>query len=131
MTNTVGSLILQAIGSLERRRLADSQNDVARQAGIAHSTLSNIINGKKRATTETLRKLAPVLRIDLRELLDALAHDAQCDADAEASYDRRAELLLRSTPAEELERIIEQIRNEAPNDPALTRQLRTWLSRRR
>jgi transcriptional regulator with XRE-family HTH domain len=50
-----------SVSAIEERRGNQSQREIARDAGISQSFLSELESGRKRLTPRTARKLAPVL----------------------------------------------------------------------
>ncbi len=62
--------LVEHLKRLARRRLW-SMNRLADAAGIAHGTMSNILNKKQSPTLNTLEKLAAALEIPLIDLFQA------------------------------------------------------------
>lgn len=122
--NRVGKMIDDAIQHHPDRRM--SQSRAAELAGIAPSTVSRIVNGHRVATADTLRLLAPILRLRAVDLLSALIEDGE-----EMDMRTQIESRINGTPSEEIALILEDIKKESQNDPALSTQLRTWLAQRR
>ena len=53
-----------------RRERALSQQDVERITGVSQATLSDLEGGKRGARASTLRKLAEVLGVEPKELME-------------------------------------------------------------
>ncbi|MDP8938735.1 MAG: helix-turn-helix domain-containing protein [Actinomycetota bacterium] len=55
-----------------RREQALSQRDLSRMTGVAHDSISQLETGKREAQPKTLRKLAEVLRVEPKELMESI-----------------------------------------------------------